>query len=75
MHHPGQLARILFENMRREASSLKIQTALRMYLARKAYKNVRTSAVSIQAAMRGMVARNDLRFKRQTRAAILIQVL
>ncbi|CAM8976689.1 unnamed protein product [Rhodiola kirilowii] len=69
----GQLARILFENKRREASSLKIQRALRMYLARKAYKNVCTSAVSIQAGLRGMAARNELRFRQQTRAAILIQ--
>lgn len=46
-----------------------------MYLARKAYKELYSSAVSIQTGMRGMAARNELRFRRQTRAAIVIQVL
>ncbi|CAM8930378.1 unnamed protein product [Rhodiola kirilowii] len=69
----GQLARKVFESMRREASSLRIQRVLRMYLARKAYKNAYTSSVSIQAGMRGMAARNELCFRRKTRAATLIQ--
>ena len=45
-----------------------------MHVARKAYKELYFSAVSIQTGMRGMVARNLLRFRRQTRAAIVIQV-
>lgn len=60
--------------MRREASCLRIQRDLRMYLARKAFKELCLSAVSVQTGMRGMAARNELRFRRQTRAAILIQV-
>lgn len=70
----GQLARQVYETMRREASCLRIQRDLRMYFARKAYKDMCTSAVSIQTGMRGMAARNELRFRRQTRAAIIIQV-
>uniref|UniRef100_A0A5B6YR02 Putative Myosin 2 isoform 1 n=1 Tax=Davidia involucrata TaxID=16924 RepID=A0A5B6YR02_DAVIN len=69
----GQLARQLYEGMRREASCLRIQRDLRMHLARKAYKELCSSAVSIQKGMRGMVARNELRLRRQTRAAIIIQ--
>lgn len=46
-----------------------------MYLARKAYKELHTSAVSIQTGMRGMAARIELRFRRQTRAAIIVQVI
>lgn len=70
----GQLARQVYECMRREASSLMIQRDLRMYLARKAYKELHSSAVSIQTGMRGMAVRIELRFRRQTRAAIIIQV-
>ncbi|KAL8547199.1 hypothetical protein ACS0TY_006783 [Phlomoides rotata] len=44
-----------------------------MYLAGKAYKEIYSSSVSVQTGMRGMAARNELRFRRQTRAAILIQ--
>ncbi|KAK9128502.1 hypothetical protein Syun_017299 [Stephania yunnanensis] len=62
-----------YEIMRREAASLRIQKYLRMHLARKAYNTLRSSAVCIQTGIRVMVARNDLRFRLQTRAAILIQ--
>ncbi|KAF3436048.1 hypothetical protein FNV43_RR23140 [Rhamnella rubrinervis] len=69
----GQIARKVYEGMRREASSLMIQRDWRMYVARKAYRESHCSAVSIQTGMRGMAARNELRFRRQTRAAIIIQ--
>ncbi|XP_073292332.1 myosin-6-like [Primulina huaijiensis] len=69
----GELTRNVYENMRREASSIRIQKDLRMHLARKAYKELCSSAVSIQSGMCGMAARNELRFRRQTRAAIVIQ--
>lgn len=45
-----------------------------MYLARKAYTELYSSAVSIQRGMRGMAARTELCFRRQTKAAIIIQV-
>jgi len=45
-----------------------------MYLARKSYKELHSSAVSIQTGMRGMAAHIELRFRRQTRAAIILQV-
>ena len=70
----GQFARHVYENMRREAASLRIQRDLRMYLARKAFKDLCYSAISIQTGMRGMAARDELRFRRQTRAAVMIQV-
>lgn len=46
-----------------------------MFVARKHYKKLYFSAVSIQAALRGMDARNELRFRRRTTAAIIIQVI
>ena len=70
----GELARKVYESKRREASCLRIQTVFRMHLDRKAYKELCSSAVSIQAGMRGMAARDELRFRRQTRAAIIVQV-
>lgn len=45
-----------------------------MHLAKKAYQELCSSAVLIQTGMRGMAARNELRFRWQTRAAIVIQV-
>lgn len=45
-----------------------------MYLSRHAYKNLCSSAVCLQTGMRGMAARNELRLRKRTRAAIVIQV-
>ena len=45
-----------------------------MYVAKKAYKELYTSAVCIQTGLRGMTARCELCFRRRTRAAIVIQV-
>ena len=70
----GQLARHIYGGMRREASCQRIQRNLRMHFARKAYKDLCCSAISIQTGMRGMTARRELRFRKQTRAAVMIQV-
>ncbi|XP_074572170.1 myosin-6-like [Curcuma longa] len=69
----GELARQIYENMRRQAAALNIQTIFRMHLARIAYKMLLSSVVTIQTGLRGMVAREELHFRRQTRAAIIIQ--
>ncbi|WJX10583.1 hypothetical protein P8452_01285 [Trifolium repens] len=69
----GQLARLCYERMRREAASLIIQKQCRMYLSRSAYKTTYARAVCIQTGMRGMAARNELRYRRRTQAAIVIQ--
>ncbi|CAL5376041.1 unnamed protein product [Camellia sinensis] len=61
----GQLAREVYENIRRQASCLRIQRDFRMHLARKAYKELCSFAVSILAGMRGIVARDELCFRRQ----------
>ncbi|CAL9116696.1 unnamed protein product [Musa acuminata var. zebrina] len=69
----GQLARQVYEGMRRLAAALRIQTYFRMHLARTAYRELFSSAVTIQTSVRGMAARKELHFRRQTRAAIIIQ--
>ena len=71
---PGQLAREEYEGMPREAACLRIQTDLRMHLARRAYREWHYSAICIQTGMRGMAARKELHCRRLTRAAIMIQV-
>ncbi|KAL2339400.1 hypothetical protein Fmac_007340 [Flemingia macrophylla] len=69
----GQLAQHRYECMRREAASLKIQKDFRMYISRTAYKTICATAICIQTGMRGMAARNDLRFRKRTQASIVIQ--
>jgi len=60
--------------MRREAAALKIQRDLRKFLARKAYTELFSATILIQAGMRGMVSRKELCLRRQTKAATIIQV-
>lgn len=69
----GQLARQIYERLRREAASLTIQRSWRMYHSRKKYIQLCSSAISIQTGLRVMTARNDLRLRRQTKAAVIIQ--
>lgn len=71
----GQLSRLIFEGLRREAAILEIQRDIRMHLARKSYKELYFAAVSVQLGIRGMASRDKLRFQRQDKAAIMIQVL
>ncbi|XWS76162.1 hypothetical protein CRYUN_Cryun01aG0152800 [Craigia yunnanensis] len=58
-------------------SALQIQSVCRGQLARKIYEGMRREASSLRIQrdlrMRGMAARNELRYRRQTRAAIIIQ--
>lgn len=70
----GELARHQYECMRREAASLKIQKDFRMHVSRNAYKIIYATAICIQTGMRAMAARNELRFRRRTQAAIVVQV-
>lgn len=68
------LARKVYEMMRREAAALKVQKNLRKYFARKLYLQLQKSAVTLQAGLRAMSGRKEFRFRKETRAAILIQV-
>lgn len=60
--------------MQRQAASLIIQMYFRMHLARKAYTDLCSASVIIQSGLRGMVARKELHFRQETRAAVIIQV-
>lgn len=70
----GQIARHYYEDLRREAASLIIQTCYRMHFARKNYRNLCTASTTIQSGLRGMAARKELQFRQQTNAAVIIQV-
>ncbi|KAL6909325.1 hypothetical protein ACP4OV_001606 [Aristida adscensionis] len=69
----GTIARRRYENLRREAASLKIQTNYRMHHEKKNYIDIYSASTTIQSGLRGMDARIKLRFKRQTKAAVIIQ--
>ena len=69
-----QVARHQYNKMRKEAACRTIQKDLRMHVARKEYNRLCSSAVSIQRGIRVMGACNELRFRKQTKAAIIIQV-
>lgn len=61
--------------MRREAASIHIQKHVRALAARKSYKQQQAAATVIQTAMRAMAARNEYRWRRQNKAACIIQVI
>ncbi|KAL8456763.1 hypothetical protein ACS0TY_034855 [Phlomoides rotata] len=63
----------LYEELRREAASLKIQKKFRCHFARKSYLTLLDSAILVQTGMRAMIARNQFRFRKHTKAAIQIQ--
>ncbi|CAI0419602.1 unnamed protein product [Linum tenue] len=69
----GNKARGMFEQLRREASAVKIQKNFRLFVARKFYIRKRSSAITLQTGLRAMAARNGFRFRKQTKAAITIQ--
>lgn len=74
VHCVGRLACKLFENMKREAAAVKIQKHTRRHRERKAYKSLHLSVLVLQTGLRAMAARKQFRFRKQTKAAIIIQV-
>lgn len=63
----------LYEQLRREAAALKIQKNFRCHVAHITYTTLHSSAIMLQTGMRAMVARNDFRYRKHTKAAIKIQ--
>lgn len=72
--YAAQLARKLYEQMRKVAASIRIQKHVRGHTARKFYTKLLASANVIQTGLRAMAARNEYRYKRRTKAATIIQV-
>lgn len=70
----GKLATKLFEHMKRQAASLKIQKNYRRHSFWMWYNRLKLSVTVLQTGLRAMAARNELRHKKTTKAAILVQV-
>ncbi|TYI05117.1 hypothetical protein ES332_A10G065500v1 [Gossypium tomentosum] len=69
----GNMARKIYDELRREGGALNIQKNLRRHIDRKSYLTMRKSAILLQTGLRSMTARNEFRFRKQTKAAITIQ--
>ncbi|XP_058085299.1 myosin-12-like isoform X2 [Magnolia sinica] len=69
----AQLARKLYQQMRREDALLRIQKHARAHTSRKAYTELRAAAIVVQTGLRAMAARDEYRYRRRTKAAIIIQ--
>ncbi|KAG5025627.1 hypothetical protein JHK86_021541 [Glycine max] len=69
----AKLARKLYENMRREAASIRIQKHVRAHRARMNYTTLQASAIVIQSGLRALAARNEYRYRRRTKASTKIQ--
>ncbi|CAL5343097.1 unnamed protein product [Camellia sinensis] len=71
----GRLACKLYESMRRKAAAVRIQKHVRRYQARKAYRRLQVSVLVLQTGLRAMDAHKKFRFRKQTKAATIIQVV
>lgn len=73
-HILGKLACKIYAQIKRQAAAVKIQKNTRGHHARKAYKKLKVSVLMVQTVLRAMDARKRFRFRKQTEAAIIIQV-
>ncbi|KAG6400856.1 hypothetical protein SASPL_137700 [Salvia splendens] len=69
----GRLACKQFNNLKRDAASLRIQTNLRGRLTRKNYSRLKESVVVVQTGVRAMAAHRQFRYKNQAKASTIIQ--
>ena len=60
--------------MRREAAAVKIQKNVQRYHTITAYRRLQVSVLVVQTGLRAMDACNKFRFRKQTKAATIIQV-
>jgi hypothetical protein len=71
----GTLACKLYDRMRKQSASVKIQKNQRRHQARRSYKLLNASVLVVQTALRAMAARNEFRYKKRSKAAVTIQVV
>lgn len=70
----GEISRTVHQKLKIEAAALRFQKNFRMYIARKSFVTIRSSTIVLQTGLRAMIARNEFRLRRQTKAATVIQV-
>lgn len=61
--------------MRRQSAAVKIQKNVRRHEARTKFNKLRFSVLVLQTGLRGMAAHREFRFRKQTKAATMIQVI
>ena len=71
----ARIACKLYEHMRREAASIRIQKHARTRAARNSYIKLQEAALVIQTGLRAMAARNEFRRRRRNKGATIIQVI
>ncbi|XP_039032382.1 myosin-17-like [Hibiscus syriacus] len=69
----GNMARKIYDELRRESGALNVQKNFRRHINRKSFLTMRKSAITLQSGLRSMIARNEFRFRKQTKAATIIQ--
>ncbi|PWA65541.1 IQ motif, EF-hand binding site [Artemisia annua] len=69
----GKLASKMYEDMRKRSLSTKIQTNFRRYTLRSSYNRLQHAVVLIQAGLRAMAARCELRYRRRHMAATKLE--
>lgn len=74
-YYTARIARVLYEHMRQEDASIRIQKHARALAARRSYTRLQEAAVVIQTGLRTMAARNEFRRRRQNKGATIIQVI
>lgn len=70
----GRLAGKIYDGMKRQAAAVKIQKNTRRHEARKAYCTLRVSVLVLQTGLRAREAHKRFTYRRQTKAATVIQV-
>ncbi|KAG5056197.1 hypothetical protein JHK85_008707 [Glycine max] len=68
-----RLAFKLYQHKRREAAAVKIQKNIRRYEARNTYIKLQASVLTLQTALRAIASLKEFRFRKQTKASIIIQ--
>ncbi|MFS7888776.1 putative IQ motif, EF-hand binding, P-loop containing nucleoside triphosphate hydrolase [Helianthus anomalus] len=74
-HTHGTLAAKVYEDARKRIVSTKIQSNFRRYTLRSSYIRLGHAVVLIQAGLRAMAARYELRYRRLHKAATTLQAI
>ncbi|KAJ9563359.1 hypothetical protein OSB04_008519 [Centaurea solstitialis] len=69
----ARLAQKLYEYLRKEAASIRIQKYHRGRTSRMAYKHLQEATLTIQTGLRAMAARDEYRRRKRNKAATIIQ--
>ena len=70
----GRLACKKFDELKRIAAAIKIEKHVRKWRAWVAYTRLRVSVLAVQTCLRAIEARKRFRHRKETKAAIKIQV-